>query len=467
MGADDWIDYTAADGRGIYFELLKKVYPELSLNFKVQPLNKSIADFNAQKLDVIVGVYKHELSNALFPQWYLDTEYPLHAFYNSKYLKIDRLSDLINLKPAWPFWYSFKHFLPTTKQNLVVKSLSAGFVALETRKADVFIEYDYNLPEKIPASIASVEILPEQHLYVAFQHNQFGRKLIRIFDQKMLALRKQSFLAKLYGDQYDHTGLAEYVTNKQKITIFTNSVSLLAQSRASAGAIQPNVNEGQTLALMFNLLNGYQIEFKPFKNIAKMYQQGLGDNVCFSDLINSNKRSKEFWVSKPLSLFLGQKLYSTTPLTMKEPIDLQKLLKTDRQKRLGTINGRNYGHQLDSILTQVSHKQLIQSPVNIKTLFKQFKQNRFNLIIEYPLFEQYYNENGDDAPLYSYAIAGADDYILGRMMCAKTVVGKRFIEKFDQLLERFYHSVYFFNAQYQRVPEGNKAEFIKYFNQNF
>ena len=58
VGADDWIDYTAADGSGIYFELLKKVYPDLNINFKIQPLNKSIADFNAQKLDVIVGVYQ-------------------------------------------------------------------------------------------------------------------------------------------------------------------------------------------------------------------------------------------------------------------------------------------------------------------------------------------------------------------------------------------------------------------------
>jgi len=467
VGADDWIDYTAADGGGIYFELLKKVYPDLNITFKIQPLNKSIADFNAQKLDVIVGVYKHELTHALFPQWYLDTEYPLHAFYNKKMHTIDKLSDLIALKPAWPSWYSFKHFLPSVQQPLVVKSLTEGFDALKKNQTDIFIEYDYNLPENIPASIASVKVLPAQHLYVAFQHNQFGRKLIKTFDQQMLSLRKQGFLAKLYGEQYPHTGLGEYVVNKQKITIYTNSVSLLSQPYLVKSNTKKEVNEGQTLALLFNSLNGYQIEFKPFKNIAKMYQQGLGDNACFSDLINTPKRSKEFWVSKPLSLFLGQKLYSNVPLKVKEPIDLQALLNDQPQKRLGTINGRNYGQQLDTILTKISRKQLIQSPVDIKTLFKQFKRNRFNLIIEYPLFEQYYNQNGHNKSLFSYSIAGADDYILGHMMCVKSAVGKHFIEQFNQLIERYSQSVYFFNAQYQRVPAGNKAKFIQYFQQTF
>jgi len=135
--------------------------------------------------------------------------------------------------------------------------------------------------------------------------------------------------------------------------------------------------------------------------------------------------------------------------------------------RLGTVSGRSYGTKLDNILAQVNSEKLIQSPVDIKTLFKQFNQQRFNLLIEYPLFQQSYALQGLSEKLYSYDIAGADEYILGRMMCTKSSVGKKFIEDFDQLLVSFYHSVYFFNAQYQRVLPENKAKFIQYFNKNF
>lgn len=463
IGADYWIDYTAEDGSGIYFKLFKKIYPDAKIKFKIQPLSKSITDFNAHKLDIIVGVYKYELSQAFFPQWYLDTEYPVLAFYDTKHVQINHLSDLVTLKPAWPDWYKFTKFLPNQQKPLIVKSLSAGFNALKHQQADIFIEYAYKLPTKIGDSITSVEILPAQHVYVAFQHNQFGRKLAQIFDLKMLELRQKGELAQLYGDEYLHSDLDNYVSKRQKITIYTNSVSLLNSNNVE----QKKVNAGQKLRFIFNLLNGYQIEFKSFNNIAQMYQQGLADNVCFSDLIKNEKRVNKFYISKPLSLFIGQKLYSEIPLVMKEPINIQHLLKSNNQLRLGTVSGRSYGTKLDNILAQVNSEKLIQSPVDIKTLFKQFNQQRFNLLIEYPLFQQSYALQGLSEKLYSYDIEGADEYILGRMMCTKSSVGKKFIEDFDQLLVSFYHSVYFFNAQYQRVLPENKAKFIQYFNKNF
>ncbi len=463
VGADEWINYTGENGNGIYFQLLKKIYPDEKINFKIQPLKQSIADFNAHKLDIIVGVYKNELPKALFPQWYIDTEYPVLAFYDKKHINIKHLSDLIKLKPAWSSWFKFTKFLPFEKKTLVVDSIVSGFDALKQQQADIFIEYAYTVPEKISDNVAAIEILPAQHVYAAFQHNQLGRKLAKIFDLKMLELRSNGELAKLYGNEYQHSDLANYVEDKQKIIIYANSVSLLHRKNLE----DKKDLTGKTLRFIFNLFNHYQIEFKSFNNMAQMYQPNLADNICFSDLIENDVRAKNFYISKPLSLFLGQKLYSAKPLLVAEPINIQQLLQNNKQLRIGTVSGRSYGKQLDKMLTQVNRNRLIQSPVNIHTLFKQLNQQRFNLVIEYALFQQSYAPTEPNKKLYRYDIAGADDYILGHMMCTKSAIGQKFIKDFDQLLTKFYRSAYFFNAQYQRVLPENKAKFIQYFNQNF
>jgi polar amino acid transport system substrate-binding protein len=464
VGADDWPDYTAADGSGIYFNLLKKIYPEYKINFVIKGLDQSFVDFTQQKLDLVVGVYKHELNNALFPQWYLDTEFPLLAFYNKKSRHITKASDLIPLKPAWLSSYAFENFLPGTLAPIKVDFVDDGFDLIMQNKADFFIDYAYNIPKNLINKLHSIELLPAQHVYVAFQHNQNGRKLAKEFDLKMASLRNSGKLAELYGKNYFDSDLSNYVINKQKIVIYTNSVSLLNQQSIK----NEKISESQTLRLMFNLLKGYEIEFKSFNNISKMYQLSKQSNVCFSDLIKTKKREENFVISQPFSMFLGLRLYSEKPISSSSSsINLETLLNSNRALKLGTVSGRSYGNNIDNTLAQIQSFQLIKSPVNIETLFKQFAKKRFDFLIEYPSFKAKNWSQSQKDTLYSYNIEGADKVVLGYMMCSKSPLGVNFIEDFNNVLEKFYHSGYFFNAQYQRVLPENKAMFIQYFNETF
>lgn len=463
VGADDWPDYTAADGSGVYFNLLKEIYPEYKINFVIKALDQSLIDFDQQKLDLVIGVYKHELNNVLFPQWFLDTEFPLLAFYNKKSRHITKASDLIPLQPAWLSSYAFENFLSSTLAPIKVEFVDDGFELIMQNKTDFFIDYAYNIPKKLINKIDSIELLPAQHVYVAFQHNQNGRKLAKEFDLKMASLRNSGKLAEIYGKNYFDTDLSNYVINKQKIVIYTNSVSLLNQQDMK----NEEGGEIQTLRLIFNMLKGYEIEFKPFNNIAKMYQLSTQSNVCFSDLIKTKKREQNFVISQPFSMFLGLKLYSEKAISSSSSINLATLLNSNRALKLGTVSGRSYGSNIDKTLTQIQSFQLIKSPVDIETLFKQFAKKRFDFLIEYPSFKAKNWSKTSKKTLYSYNIDGADKVVLGHMMCSKSPLGVAFIEDFNNVLEKFYHSGYFFNAQYQRVLPENKAIFIQYFNETF
>ena len=463
VGADDWPDYAAVDGSGIYFTLIKEIFPDYKIDYKIKPLNETFNDFKQQKLDIVVGAYKHELNKALYPQWFLDTEYPLLAFYNKKSPNITSASDLISLKPAWLSTYDFAKLIPGKLAPIKVSSVDAGFDLITHNKADFFIDYPYNIPKKLLNKLDSIEILPPQHVYAAFQHNQNGRKLAREFDLKMASLRSTGRLAHLFDKAYAATDLGNYVIDKEKIIIYTNSVSLLnEQSRQNQ-----KIDESTTLRFIFNLLKGYKVEYRPFNNISEIYQHPEEDNVCFSDLIITPKREKNFTISKPFSLFLGLRLYSEKPISTSSSVNLEALLNSNRTLKLGTVSGRSYGNNIDDILSKIKSFQLIKSPVDIETLFKQFAKKRFDLLIEYPSFKAKNWSQEAKEKLYSYNIEGADNAILGHMMCSKSEKGQKFVEKFNLVLEKFYRSGYFFNAQYQRILPENKEMFIHYFNETF
>jgi len=443
--------------------LLKAIYPDYKINFKITPLTQSFTDFEQQKLDLVVGVYKYELKKALFSRWYVDTEFPLLAFYEKKSPRINVASDLIPLRPAWLDSYHFENFLPGKLAPIKVHYVDDGFDLITQKKADFFIDYAYNVPKKLINKLSSIELLPAQHVYVAFQHNQNGRKLAREFDLKMAILRSSGALAKLYGKNYIDSDLNNYVINKKRIIIYTNSVSLLHLQSTKSGTI----DEGQALRFIFNLLKGYTIEFRSFNNIAEIYQHPEQDNVCFTDLIKTPKRIQNFVISKPFSLFLGLRLYSEKRIESPSRLNLAELLKDNRSLKLGTVSGRSYGKNIDEMLTKINSFQLIQSPVDIETLFKQFAKKRFDFLIEYPSFTAINWSKAKKESLYSYKIDGANDVILGHMMCSKSPLATKFIKEFDLILEKFYRSGYFFNAQYQRVLPENKAMFIHYFNETF
>ena len=122
---------------------------------------------------------------------------------------------------------------------------------------------------------------------------------------------------------------------------------------------------------------------------------------------------------------------------------------------------------MDHKLASIHRQQLIQSPVSLLTLFKQLKKQRFDLVIEYPSVKQIYAPNSSANQLFSYDIDGAEDYVLGHMMCNNSELGYQFIQRFNKALDELKHSASFFNVQYKRIPGESQQEFTRYFKEVF
>ncbi|WDE04615.1 transporter substrate-binding domain-containing protein [Thalassomonas viridans] len=477
VGADEWQGYSHSDGSGIYFELLRKIYPEYRLDYKVSSFNRALKKFKQNKLDIIVGVYKEDLERALFPNWYLDTEYPVMAFYDPKLLTIRHLNDFKQLSTSWLRGYAFNRYLPESENTYLIDDINLGFKMLANQRIDTFIDYSYNLPEKYRQQFSSFEILPSRRIYIAFQRNQHGKKLARQFDRKMAQLRRSGELAKLFASEYQRSGLAGFNPDKSEIIIYTDEVNVLKEAKLEQLTLEPSLN--RILNLTLDSLDNYRFTYKVMHDFSRIYQYQHKENVCFIDMIKTRQRQAHFAFSEPFSLYLGLHLYSKIPLGDKEAIDLPQLLSSKKpnkepdksanetQLRLAKISGRSYGERIDRQLDLIAPRQSYTIPVDTKTALKQLDNGRFDLLIEYPSEVDFYWPQVSREKIHSYAITGADSYVLGHIMCAKSATTAQLINDFNTSLKQRIPTQAFYKTQLQGVAEANKSEFTRYFNQVF
>lgn len=196
VGAEEWPGYTNQDGSGIYFELLKTIFAESELAFKLTSYHRTIDSFNNDRLDIIVGIYREDVENAIIPKWFIDTEQPVKAFYIPENTKINRASDFSNLSVAWMLGYSFDKFIPKAKDVYEVASLEIGFNLLSKNRVNAFIDYPQNVPEKLSNQLKSYTVLPSRHLYIAFKNNSKGQQLAEHFDKQMAKFHSNGQLKK-------------------------------------------------------------------------------------------------------------------------------------------------------------------------------------------------------------------------------------------------------------------------------
>ncbi len=467
IGAGDWQDYTAPDGSGIYFEIIKKIYPNYQLKFHTDTFNRVIADFEQNKLDMVVGIYREDVSEAIFADWFIDTEYPVVAIYDPKRLTLNSFDDLADLTLSWLRGYNFDRYLPHGIHHYEVTDIDTGFKLLEKERVDAFVDFPYNLLPEDLKKYTTFEILPARHIYVAFAHNRLGKKLAKQFDQKMIELRDSGFLAQLYKQEYEHSQLESFNPKKQKIIIYTDTIDAIGQVKKYQNTPLSDISIALVLNNILSQLDKYSIDFQVVKNFAKIKTKAQQDNVCFNNLLKTTERLNYLVASKPVSLSLDFKLYTTLLLDLDEPIDLVDFFNKNKQYTLGLETGRSYGDKLDSALKNIRMNQKISQSVTTQTLLKQLHSERFNFVIEYPSTIQAYWQKLANKTLYSYELKNTSQHNIGYTMCANSKIGQQFITDFNQALSWFYHTKMFFNAQINKVPFKERAKFIEIYKQVF
>lgn len=211
VSAAHWKAFTNVDDSGIYYELIDAVYDEYDIKYQTSTYPRALNQFKSNNADIVVGVYQHELPDAHYANWILDTDLPIHIFYRAEdTLPENGQIDFKGKKVAWRAGYGFDKFFPDLDASYSLDNLESGFKLLANRRIDYVLDYEENFVESYRGRIKHQEVREGEKLYLAFRNSVKGRKLASQFDQKMYKFRENGTLAHIYGEHYARSALASF-----------------------------------------------------------------------------------------------------------------------------------------------------------------------------------------------------------------------------------------------------------------
>jgi len=456
IGASEWEDFTHRDGSGIYLNLIKSIYPDVKLSIKIDSYNRILHQFNENKLDMVIGVYRGHVKKGILPNWYLDTENPIIAIYDPKHTKLENSSDLQSLTSAWIRGYQFERFIPEIDAPYRINSIKDGFKLLENSRIDVLIDYAYNLTGSNNNKYKSLELTPSQHIYVAFQRNKNGKDLAERWDRAMLKLRENGELQRIYGKYYLNSGLSKFNSKKENVIIITQNANLLNQLNYEN---RPSI-ESKVLNLVIDRLNDHQLEPKVLRTYLDIDKYRDIPKACFSNMLKNKAREEHFIFSNPMAMYLGLRLYSNSKLTSQKPIDLLELMSSNPGKQLGISPGQSYGVYLDGQIIKIKPDQIISIPAKTTTSLKALEVGHLSFLLGYPTVIERGLEQTGAKNIYSYPLAGVKAMTLSHMMCSRTAESMKFISEFNKVISWLYRNDEYVNSLSDDISQGEKANYI-------
>ena len=202
LASEDWEDYTAADGHGLGWDVLREVFEPagVKLDIRTEPYLRSIGLAQRGEVDACVGSYRDETSDLLYPRWSFDTDhiYALGLASNPA----PTPETLGNYRLAWVRGYDYQDYLPNVRRYNEVLRRTGILSMLVHNRADFYIdaltEVDYVVKRARDPSQFRRTHIAELPLYLCFADTPRARALMALFDQRMEQLVKSGRLKPIF-----------------------------------------------------------------------------------------------------------------------------------------------------------------------------------------------------------------------------------------------------------------------------
>jgi ABC-type amino acid transport substrate-binding protein len=202
LASEEWEDYTAADGHGLGWDVLRQVFEPVGvkLDLRTEPYLRSMGLAQRGEVDACVGSYRDESPELLYPRWNFDTDHIYALGLASS--PVPTPQTLGNYRLAWVRGYDYQDYLPNIRHyDEVIRR--TGIVSMLTYKRtdfyiDALTEVDYVLSRaKDPSQFRRTHIA-ELPLYLCFAKTPQARTLMALFDQRMKELVKSGELKPIF-----------------------------------------------------------------------------------------------------------------------------------------------------------------------------------------------------------------------------------------------------------------------------
>jgi polar amino acid transport system substrate-binding protein len=202
LASEDWEDYTAADGHGLGWDVLREVFEPagVKLDIRTEPYLRSIGLAQRGEVDACVGSYRDETSDLLYPHWNFDVDHIYALGLSSN--PAPTPETLGSYRLAWVRGYDYQDHLPNVRRYNEVLRRTGILSMLVYNRADFYIdaltEIDYVVKRARDPSQFRRTHIAELPLYLCFADTPRARALMALFDQRMEKLVKSGRLKSIF-----------------------------------------------------------------------------------------------------------------------------------------------------------------------------------------------------------------------------------------------------------------------------
>jgi len=188
LASEEWEDYTRADGSGLGWDIMRKVFEPagVTVSIRVEPYLRAVGLVQRGEAQAWVGSYRDE-ANALYPRWNYDTDHIYALGLASR--PAPTLDTLGNYRLAWVRGYELHRYLPHIKRYNEVQRRTGILAMLDHDRADYYIDALNEIQTVIRQAPDAARYkrthVAELPLYLGFADTAEGRQLRTLFDQRM------------------------------------------------------------------------------------------------------------------------------------------------------------------------------------------------------------------------------------------------------------------------------------------
>lgn len=203
LASEIWQDYTDVDGRGMAWDVLRKVFEPAGVKVIAisVPYSRAVGLVKRAEADAWVGSYEQESGDYLYPRNAFDQDhiYALGLASNPP----PTPATLGQYKLSWVRGYEYQQYLPNVKEFREVQRRDGILPMLERKRVDLYIDaqtevdYVYNQASD-PARFRRTHIA-ELPLYLAFAKTEQARGLKELFDRRMDELIASGELREIFA----------------------------------------------------------------------------------------------------------------------------------------------------------------------------------------------------------------------------------------------------------------------------
>ena len=202
LASEEWLDYTNADGTGVAWDVLRKVFEPAGVKVQVLsvPYSRAVGLVKRAEADAWVGSYKDESPDYLYPRHAFDSD---HIYALGLASTPPPTPDTIGRYTlSWVRGYEYQRYLPNVGNYREVQRREGILPMLELKRVDFYVdaqtEVDYVYSAAREPSRFRRTHIAELPLYLAFGRTDEARALKDLFDRRMDELIASGALREIF-----------------------------------------------------------------------------------------------------------------------------------------------------------------------------------------------------------------------------------------------------------------------------